>query len=110
LMNPYDWETVELTKDGQNRYYFGGPTALGMKTIWGLPVVESEAVLQGTFYTGDLKQAVLWDRERANIRVGEPNDFFLRNIVAILCELRAAFGVLRPSAIVRGDLQSGPNS
>lgn len=110
LMNPYDWEAIDLLKDGQSRYYFGGPMAMGLKTLWGLPVVESEAVLQGTFYTGDLKQAVLWDRERGNIRVGEPNDFFLRNIVAILCELRAAFGVLRPSAIVRGDLLSGPNS
>lgn len=90
---------------------FGGPLAMGLKTLWGLPVVESEAILQGTFYVGDMKQAVLWDRERANIRMSDsPNDYFLRNLVAILCELRAAFGVLRPSAIVRGDFTSGPNS
>lgn len=110
LMNPYDWEAFDLLKNQQNNFYFGGPLAMGLKTLWGLPVIESEAVQQGTFYTGDLKQAVLWDRERGNIRVGEPNDWFLRNIVAILCELRAAFGVLRPPAIVRGDLLAGPNS
>lgn len=111
VMNPSDWETLDLTKNGQGNYYFGGPLAMGLKTLWGLPVIESEAVLPGTFYTGDMKQATLWDRERANIRISDsPNDFFLRNIVAILCELRAAFGVLRPAAIVRGDFTAGPNS
>lgn len=111
VMNPLDWESMDLTVNLQGNYYFGGPLAMGMKTLWGLPVVESEAVLQGTFYVGDMKQAVLWDRERANIRMSDaPNDYFLRNLVAILCELRAAFGVLRPSAIVRGDFTAGPNS
>jgi HK97 family phage major capsid protein len=111
LMSPFDWEALDLTKNTQGNYYFGGPLAMGLKTLWGLPVVESEAVLTGTFYTGDLKQAVLWDRELANVRISDsPNDFFLRNVLAILCELRAAFGVLRPAAIVRGDLLAGPNS
>lgn len=111
VMNPVDWEVLDLTRNGINDYYFGGPLAMGVTRLWGLPVVESEAVLEGTFYVGDMKQAVLWDRERANIRVSDsPNDFFLRNLVAILCELRAAFGVLRPSAIVRGDLTAGSNS
>lgn len=111
VMNPYDWETLDLTKDAENRYYFGGPLSLGTKMLWGLPVVESEAVLQGTCYTGDLKQAILWDRERATIRISDsPGDFFLRNMVAILAELRAAFGVFRPPAIVRCDLHLGANS
>lgn len=111
VMNPYDWEAFDLLKDSQGRYYWGGPMVLGQKMLWGLPVVEAEAVYQGTFYTGDLKQAILWDRERATIRISDaPNDFFLRNMLAILAELRAAFGVFRPPAIVRGDLLAGPNS
>ncbi len=111
LMSPYDWESFDLLKNQQNNFYFGGPMAMGLKTLWGLPVVESEAILQGTFYTGDLKQCVLWDRESVNIRVSDsPNDFFLRNLLAILAEGRYAFGVLRPAAVVRGDLLLGPNS
>jgi HK97 family phage major capsid protein len=111
VMHPNDWESVDLTKNTQGNYYFGGPLAMGLKTLWGLPVVESEVIREATFYVGDMKQAVLWDRERANILVSDsPNDYFLRNLVAILCELRAAFGVLRPAAIVRGDLLAGPNS
>jgi len=32
------------------------------------------------------------------------SDFFVRNLVAILGELRAAFAVIRPSAFVEVDL------
>jgi len=111
VMHPYDWEAFDLLKDAENRYYWGGPTVLGQKMLWGLPVVESEAMRLKTFYTGDLKQAILWDREMMTIRMSDaPNDFFLRNMLAILAERRAAFGVFRPPAIVRGDLLAGPNS
>ncbi len=111
VLNPYDWETIDLTQDAEDRFYFGGPMVLGQKRLWGQPVVESEAVYQGTFYTGDLKQAILWDRESATVRMSDGvEDYFVRNLVAILAELRAAFGVFRPPAIVRGDLQAGANS
>lgn len=111
LMNPYDWETLDLTKDAENRYYFGGPLSLGTKMLWGLPVIESEVIPQGTAYTGNLKRMMLWDRERPTTRVTDSHsDFFTHNLLAILTELRAAFGVLRPAAIVKIDLHSGANS
>lgn len=112
VFHPDDWEQFDvLTAGTSGAFYFGGPMQMGNPRLWGLPVIESEAIRKGTFYTGDLKQAVLWDRERANVRVSDsPDNYFLRNLVAILCELRAAFGVLRPAAIVRGDLVVGANS
>lgn len=111
VLNPYDWESLDLDTDGEDRYYFGGPMVLGQKRLWGKIVVESEAVFQGTGYTGDLKQAILWDREQATVRMSDGvEDYFVRNLVAILAELRAAFGVFRPPAIVRMDLQAGANS
>jgi HK97 family phage major capsid protein len=70
--------------------------------LWGLPVVESEAIAAGTAYVADWKWAVLWDREQASVQVTDSHaDFFIRNLVAILVELRAAFGILRPSAFVK---------
>lgn len=111
LLNPYDWETLDLTRDAENRYYFGGPLAMGQKMLWGLPVIESEVIPQGTFYTGDLKQMVVWDRQDPTIYMTDSNrDHFERNIIDILYEGRWAFGVLRPPAIVKGDFVSGPNS
>lgn len=111
LMNPYDWEALDLTKDAENRYYFGGPLSLGTKMLWGLPVYESEVIPQGTAYTGNLKTIIIWDRERPTTRVAEQHsDYFTHNMVAILTELRAAMGVLRPASLVKIDLLAGANS
>jgi HK97 family phage major capsid protein len=105
LMHPLDWEAFDLLKDGEDRYYFGGPLALGNPRLWGLPVIESEAATQGVGYVGDFRQLVLWDREQASIRVSDSHsDFFVRNLVAILGESRHAFGVFRPAAIIEIDL------
>lgn len=111
LMNPLDWEALDLTKDLEGRYYFGGPLEMGTRRLWGLPVIESEVIPQGTFYTGDLKQMVIWDRQDPSIYITDSNrDYFERNIISILYEGRWAFGVLRPPAIVKGDFHKGANS
>lgn len=111
LLNPYDWETLDLTKQTNGVFYFGGPMVMGTPQLWGLPVVESEVVPQGTGYTGDLRQMIVWDREQATRRITDSHaDFFTHNLIAILTELRAAFGVLRPAAIVKMDFVTGANS
>lgn len=111
LLNPYDWETIDLARGAQGQFYFGGPLQMGQKTLWGLPVIESEVIPQGTFYTGDLKQMVVWDRQEPTVYMTDSHaDWFKRNLLAILYEGRWAFGVLRPPAIVKGDLHAGANS
>ncbi len=108
VMNPADWEAIELLKDGENRYYYGGPINNGEQRLWGVPVVESEAVTEGVAILGNWRKAVLWDREQASIQVSDSHeDFFIRNMVAFLCEIRAAFGVIRPSAFIEVDLTAG---
>lgn len=105
LLNPADWERFDLETDGEERYYFGGPMQMGTPTLWGVPVVESEGVTSGTGWLGDFKYLVLWDRQQGTITVSNSHaDFFIRNLVAILAELRAAFGCLRPTAFVEIDL------
>jgi HK97 family phage major capsid protein len=101
IFHPNDWETIDLTQDAEDRYYFGGPMVLGRQMLWGVPVVDSEAMTAGTAVVGDLKQCVLWDREQIMITVSsQHSDFFVRNIMAILAERRCGFGILRPAAIV----------
>lgn len=105
VMHPNDWEDLDLLQDNEARYYFGGPSVLGSPRLWGLPVVESEGMTEGVSVCADWRLAVLWDREAANILVSDSHsDFFVRNMLAVLAELRAAFGVLRPSAFVEIDL------
>ena len=108
VLNPADWEKLELLKDSINHYYYGGPLSNGDPRLWGIPIVESEVVDEGTAALADWRKAVIWDREVASISVSDSHsDFFIRNLVAILAELRAAFGVIRPSAFILVDLESG---
>ncbi|MEX0755001.1 MAG: phage major capsid protein [Actinomycetota bacterium] len=72
--------------------------------MWGLPVVESEAISAGTALVGDFRKAVLFDRQNFTIVVGTVGDDFIRNIVRILAETRAGFAVLRPKAFCEVDL------
>lgn len=104
-LNPEDWETIELKRDNQNQFYGAGPFSNTTPQLWGLPVVESEAIPVGTGYVGDFRTCVLWDREQTTISVSDSHsDFFVRNLVAILAEMRAAFGMLKPNALVEIDL------
>ena len=108
LIHPNDNETIDLLKDGENRYYYGGPFAVGAQNLWGLPRVECEAVTEGEGILGDFRKAVLWDREQASIQVSDSHsDFFIRNMVAVLAEMRCAFGLIRPSAFCKVALTSG---
>lgn len=108
VFNPSDWETIELLKDAENRYYWGGPLMSGRPQLWGVPVVNSTRVPVGTSLLGDWRKMVLWDREAATIQVSDSHsDFFIRNMVAILAEMRAAMGVIRPSGFVEVDLVEG---
>lgn len=102
LINPTDLETVDLLQDNNNQFYFGGPSGDPQHPIWALPVVETEAVPAGTAYVGDFRKAILWDREQSSITMTDSHaDFFIRNMVAILAEMRAAFGVIQPNAFVK---------
>lgn len=105
LLHPEDWEAIDLLQDNEGRYFFGGPSALGQPRLWGLPVVESEALTPGVGIVADWRLAVLWRRMAAQILVSDSHlDFFTRNLIAILGEERAAFGVIRPAAFVEMDL------
>lgn len=110
VLNPTDWETIQLTRDesggaGTGGFLFGSPTGLQAQTLWGLPVVECEAVPQGWGWVGAFNQIVYWNREQAAIQVSDSHaDFFIRNLVAILAEQRGAYGILKPDAFVEMDL------
>ena len=105
VLNPADAEAIDLLKDGENRYYYGGPSVINQRTLWGVPVVESETQTAGTGLMGDFSKAVLWDREQTTVTMTDSHsDFFIRNLVAVLAEERLAFGVTRPTAFVSLDL------
>lgn len=105
IVNPLDWETIELTKSNDGHYiyqwYMNGE---GNPRVFRVPVIETNAINQGDFLLGNWDMAVtLWDRQAANVRVSDSHaDLFVKNGVAILGEERLALTVERPSALVKG--------
>jgi HK97 family phage major capsid protein len=107
LLHPNDWQAVRLARENAasatlGGYMMGPPSAVGFTTLWGIPVVESQALTENTGLIGDFAQGcTLFDREQAAIRVGTIDDQFVRNMQTILAELRVAFVVWRPTMFTK---------
>lgn len=105
VMHPSDWARIELTKDDMGRYVIGNPQGTIAPTLWGLPVVATQAMtidkyLVGAFQLG----AQVFDRWDARVEAAYVNDDFTKNLITILAEERLALAVYRPEAFVYGDL------
>lgn len=106
VLNPIDWAIMELSKDKEGRYIIGQPQGTVNPTLWGLPVVATQAMGAGKFLTGAFNMgAQVFDRQQASIAIATENeDDFVKNMVTILCEERLALAVYRPEAFVTGTL------
>lgn len=104
VLNPEDWEAIELTKDETGSYIFANPQNLAGPRLWGLPVVDTQAMPVGEFLTGAFNMAAqLFDREDTIVEVStEDRDNFIKNLVTIRAEERLALAVFREEALVHG--------
>ncbi len=106
VLNPIDWAAIEMAKDGQGRYLIGNPQGTLSPTLWGLPVVATQAMGIDKALVGAFNLAAqIFDRQDATVEVStEDQDNFVRNKVTIRAEERLALAIYRPQAIVYGDL------
>lgn len=106
VLNPKDWTRIELLKDTLGRYIIGNPQGTMEKRLWGLPVVDTQAMTEDKFLAGAFQLAAqIFDREDANVEIStEDSDNFRKNLVTIRAEERLGLAVYRPEAFVKGDL------
>jgi HK97 family phage major capsid protein len=104
VLNPADWEDIELTKDSDGRYIIANPQSMLGPQLWGLPVVPTNSMTANQFLVGNGSQAAqIWDRQSAAVELSrEDSDNFRRNMVTILAEERLALTVYRPTALIKG--------
>ncbi|MCA0025480.1 MULTISPECIES: phage major capsid protein [unclassified Mesorhizobium] len=104
VLNPNDWADIETLKDNNGRYIFGNPGQNLQPRMWGLPVVDTNAMPAGQFMVGAFNLAAqVFDREDANVQVStEDGDNFTKNMVTIRAEERLALAVFRPQSFVYG--------
>lgn len=106
VLNPADWWTLRLTKDSQGRYILGDPGESVAPSLFGVPVVASNAVTADNVLVASLANAATF-YNREGIRVDLSNsdsDNFTKNLVTIRAERRCMLAVERPAAVRYGDL------
>ncbi len=104
VLHPSDWESIELAKDGDSRYILHtSPVDGAQMGVWRVPVVLTTAIDAGTALVGNFRMGcAIHDRESATVRVSESHDnYFAKNMVAILAEERLAMCVYRPPAFCK---------
>jgi HK97 family phage major capsid protein len=108
IANPTDVEAWETATGTDGNYLVGPSRVLGsVGTLWGLPLYEDSNLAVGEALVGDGSKAVVIDRHDAQIYTTRSHeDFFVRNIIVLLAEMRAAFAVTRPAAFVHVELAS----
>ena len=106
VLNPVDWTNIEMLKDTSGQYLIGNPQGTTSPTVWGLPVVQTQAIAQGKFLTGAFNLgAQIFDRWQSRVEIATENeDDFVKNLVTILCEERLALAVYRPESFIYGDV------
>ena len=112
VLNPMDYCEIELLKDGDLRYIWVNVNDNGVMRLWRLPVAESTVMDEGEYLLGAFGiGAKVYERENATIRISESHeDYFVRNTLVILGEIRLALAVYRPTAFVKGILSTWHSS
>lgn len=100
VVHPNDWQDVRLLRTADGIYIWGSPAEAGPERIWGLQVVQSDAIVQNTGLVGDFSPAMLqlYIRRGLEVQVGFVNDDFTKGKQTVRAGLRAALVVYRGSA------------
>ena len=107
VMNPNDLMNLRLMKDKNGQYYFQGPfgsvygnNGAGLPTVWGLPVIWTTSIAQGTALVGAFKLGAQIFR-KLGLTIETTNSDasdFQYNRIAIRAETRLALACYRPLA------------
>lgn len=111
VINPTDYQTLRLGRDGNGQYfgggYFAGQYGNGdvpaQPPLWGLRTIVTSAIAQGTALVGAYKQAATVYR-KGGVRVESTNSHasnFTTNMTTVRIEERVALAVRVPSALVK---------
>jgi HK97 family phage major capsid protein len=107
VMNPMDWFRLQITKKNgtDEEYVFGSPTMPLDPSLWNARIVTTPSVEEGQAMTIDTSFATVLDRESPSILLSNSHkDYFTRNLLLILGELRAGLEVLDTFAVYKMSL------
>lgn len=99
VMNPLNMLAIRLLRTTTGEYIWGHPADKGPMTLWGLPVVETNAMTANTALVGDfLNYSHISRRMGIRIDVGYINEDFKNNILRLRAEERLSLEIYRAAA------------
>lgn len=106
VFHPNDWQDVSMLRTADGQYIWGSPSDATRPSIWGLPVVVSPLIAEGTALVGDFANAAeVYEREGARVEFASAGlsdaagtDLFLRNELRFRGESRIGLAVIRPAS------------
>lgn len=99
VLNPLQWLSIRLVRTTTGDYIWGHPSIQGPQTLWGLPVISTNAETAGLGLVGDfLMFSHISRRMGMRIDVGYINEDFRDNIQRIRVEERLSLEIYRAKA------------
>jgi HK97 family phage major capsid protein len=95
-----DWQEIRLLRTVDGIYIWGSPSDPGPERIWGLPVVKTTRIAEGTGLVGAFRDGgQIFRRSELAFAVSDSHsDYFQKNLLALRVEERLALVVYRPAA------------
>jgi HK97 family phage major capsid protein len=102
VMHGTDWQNVRIAQYANGDYPFGPPTLAGADSMWGLPVVQSEALTAGNAVVGAFSTySQLLYKKGIEVQVGFIGTQFIEGKATLRADLRAAFVIYRGAAFAK---------
>lgn len=100
LLHANDWQEIRLLRTSDGIYIWGSPSEAGPERIWGWPVIQNEALTEGTGLIGSFMMPwiTLFERRGVVVETGFVNTQFRDNQRTIRASGRWALVLYRPAA------------
>jgi HK97 family phage major capsid protein len=112
ILPPFNWANIELTKDNDDRYIFARPQDSAVPRMWGLPVVSTNALNEGTGHVGNYQVGPsVYDRMMSAVEMSTENDTDFQSLmVTFRIYARLTLAIEYPKALIDlDDLTDGPS-
>jgi len=101
-MHGTDWQNIRLAQNANGDYQFGPPSQVGDDALWGLPVVQTEALTVSNAVVGAFSQySQLREKKGLEVQVGWISTQFIEGKVTIRADARVAFVIYRGAAFCK---------